>query len=739
MKKKKKNTKNEVKKVEDMVSAKVVKSPVSSVLKDNYMPYAMAVIVSRAIPSIDGLKPSQRKLLYTMYEMGLDKPSAQRKKSSTIVGHAMTYNPHGDQSMYETMIRLTTSNGTLLHPYIDSKGSWGHRYSDDLAAAHRYTEAKLSPFGKELFDGIKDDYVDFVPNFDNSTIEPELLPTKFPNILVNPSMGIAVGMASNIPSFNLREVCDATIAVIKNPKADIFKHIKAPDFSTGADIVLQPKEAKKILKEGRGSYTLKAKYKIDKKNRIIEVYEIPFTTTYQTIIEQIKVAVRDERMMEISDVRDESDLNGLKIAIDYKTTADVDVLISKLYKYTRLEDTFSLNLNLLIDGKPRVLGVKEIIQEWIKWRMESLRRGLRFKVDKQKEELHLLYGLEKILLDIDLAIKTIRNTRKASRVIINLMNEFDIDETQAEHVSRMMLRNINKEYITDKLKDVKDKEKEIKDLEAIISSDEKIGEQIIKDLEYMKEKFGQDRKTTIIDFEEHQETIVEDMSEDYNVRVIVTQEHFLKKIALTSLRGNAEIKYTDTDVVLRDVEVSNRGTEVIVLTNKQNAHKVYIDELDDHKPSEFGHFINNICEFEEGEEVLYSHVVVDEDYSGEFVIGYDNGKVARIPVSLFETKTRRKVLRNSLYDGAKVVGIHYITEPENIILISNLTRGLMFNSELIPLRQTRNTQGVQVLRMRKDEVATKLAPEERANIKSLTRYTTDKIPLAGVSSRSDII
>jgi len=687
----------------------VVEKPVTDTIEENYMPYAMSVIISRALPEIDGFKPSHRKLLYTMYKMGL--LSGSRTKSANIVGQTMWLNPHGDGPIYETMVRLARGNEALLHPYVDSKGNFGKAYSRDMAyAASRYTEAKLEPLCKELFDEVDRDTVDFVPNYDNSTTEPVLLPVKFPSVLVNSNIGIAVSMASNICSFNLAEVCETAISLLKDPAHDIISTLKAPDFSGGGFIVYDEAALREIYETGRGSFKVRAKYNYDSSNNVIEVTEIPPTTTIEAIIDRIVEHVKAGKIKEINDVRDETDLSGLKIAIDLKRGTDYDALMKKLFRLTPLQDTFSCNFNVLIAGTPQVLGVGEILREWTAFRTECVKRRIFFELNRKKERLHLLRGLQKILLDIDKAIKLIRETREETEVVPNLMIGFGIDELQAEYVAEIKLRHINREYILKRTEEIESLERDIADLQETLDSKSKIKSIIIAELKEAVKKYGQPRKTLLI-FAAPEEAAEElEIIPDYPVNIFFTKEGYFKKITPLSLRmscassgsatssGAAEQKLKEQDIITLHEELTNRA-ELIFFTDRGQAYKSRASDFEDTKASVMGDFIPSKLDFEDGEKPLA--LITTLDYTESIILFFENGKCAKVPLSSFETKTKRRKLQNAFNTGSPLVAIFKIARDADFILNSSAGKSLIFNTALILPKTTRDTQGVQVMRLTK--------------------------------------
>lgn len=683
---------------------KIIRQNISETLESNYMPYAMSVIVSRALPEIDGFKPSHRKLLYTMYKMGLLKSA--RTKSANIVGQTMKLNPHGDGAIYETMVRLTKGYAALNIPFVDSKGNFGKVYSRDMAyAASRYTEAKLSSVCEELFRDIEENCVDFIDNYDGRMKEPTLLPVTFPNILVNPNQGIAVGMASNICSFNLEEICDATIAYLKDEEADISQYILAPDFSTGGDIVYNPTEIKTILETGRGSFKVRGKYSYVKKENCIEITEIPYTTTVEAIIDKIEDLVKVGKIKEISDVRDETDLSGLKLTIDLKRGTSPEVLIEKLFKLTTLEDSFSCNFNILVDGMPRVMGVKTIIAEWCRFRQQCIRKKYQYNIDKMEKRHHLLLGLKAILVDIDKAISIIRHTEKEKDVIPNLMSEFKITEMQAEFVAEIKLRHLNKQYILNTLNEADGLEKEIARLTDIIDSEKKLRKVIIDELKQTKKKYAIPRRTTILENVEAFKLPDDLLIEDYNVKVFFTSHQYLKKISLASLRSSGEQKVKDDDIITQELDGANKS-DILFFSNKCNVYKLKMYEIEDCKASQFGVYLPNILDLETDEEIVYVHVT--SDYSGHMIFGFDTGKAARIPLLAYETKTNRKKLIKSYNPKNPCVGMGFATDESLVRLERIDNRVAIVKSIDISEKQKRDSQGVQVLGITKKFGMTKL-------------------------------
>ena len=711
---------------------KHIEQKIVETLKVNYMPYAMSVIVSRAIPEIDGLKPSHRKLLYTMYKMGLLR--GQKTKSANVVGQTMKLNPHGDMAIYETMVRLTTGNMALLHPIVESKGNFGRVYSRDMRfAAPRYTEVKLAQISEELFRDIEKDTVDFMDNYDGTMKEPILLPSVFPNILVNPNQGIAVGMASNFCSFNLREICKATIAYIKNDEIDLMSYLKAPDFSTGGQLILNEQDMRKIYATGRGSFKVRGKYRYDKKNGCIDVYEIPYTTSSEAIIEAIAGIIKAGKMREITDVRDETDLEGLKITIDIKKNSDPDEIMNKLYKLTPLQDSFGCNFNILIGQKPMVMGVLEILDHWIQFRMDCIRRKSEFDIKKKSETLHLLTGLSKILLDIDKALRIVRGTEQESQVVPNLMKGFTIDNIQAEYIAEIKLRNLNREYILKQTSDIDKLKKEIDELKDIVAHDARVLEIICSQLNEIIKKYGQDRKTEIIGEEFIEEISPDNFIEDYNVRLFLTDQGYVKKVSLISLRSSSDHKMRDDDVIIQEAETHNKA-ELLLFSNKHVVYKVKIHELSDSKASQLGDYLNNILDLEPEEEIIKMHTT--DSYTGHFLFAYESGKMSKVPVSSYATKTNRKKLSNAYYAGSPLVGIFFLEDNMEFVAFSSIDKVLVFNTFQINPKATRDSQGVWVLKSKKGSSLRKILPLNEANLKDPDYYRAN-VPAIGCYLKED--
>lgn len=705
--------------------------PITDTLRKNYMPYAMSVIVSRAIPEIDGFKPSHRKLLYTMYKMGL--LNGNRTKSANIVGQTMKLNPHGDSAIYETMVRLTRGNEALLTPFVDSKGNFGKVYSRDMAyAASRYTEAKLDGICQELFRDIDADAVDFVDNYDGELKEPTLLPTTFPNILVSANTGIAVGMASSFCGFNLHEVCQTAIECIKNPEHDILTTLPAPDFPTGGEIIFDEAEMRKIYATGRGSFKVRAKWQYLRKENLIEITEIPYTTTIEAIIDKIADLVKGGKIREIADIRDETDLSGLKIAIDLKRGADPDKLMDRLFHQTPLMDSCSCNFNVLIGGMPRVLGVREILDEWTAWRTESVRRRVFFDLGKKKAKLHLLQGLQAILLDIDRAIRIIRETEQDSEVIPNLMAGFGIDEKQAEFIAEIRLRNINKEYILKRTQETEELEKEIARLEGILSSKTKLRNIIVKELETVIKKYPAPRHSEIVYAEEVKTFDEDDHIEDYPVLIFLTREGYFKKITPASWRMSSEHKLKDGDEVIWETETTNKQ-EIIFFTDHQQAYKARLYDFDDTKASVLGDYLPQKLSMDEGETPRYA--VLPGDYKGSMIVVFENGKAARFSMESFETKTNRRRLTGAYSDKSPAVAFfHPVEEETEITMFSTSSQGrraLTFRADMLDVKATRSTQGVQVVVLRGKHTITRACRLEDAGLSDPARYRGRAIPALG--------
>lgn len=708
---------------------KYTEQNITDTLELNYMPYAMSVIVSRAIPEIDGFKPAHRKLLYTMYKMGLLK--GDRTKSTNVVGQTMKLNPHGDAAIYETMVRLARGHAALLHPFVDSKGNFGKSFSRDMAyAASRYTEVKLDAVCAEIFKNIDKDTVDFVDNYDGSLKEPVLLPTSFPNVLVTPNTGIAVSMASSICSFNLKEICSTTIHYIKNPKIDIKKYLKAPDFSTGGELIYDQTEIDKIYETGRGGFKVRAKYRFDKKNSVIEVYEIPYTTTIEAIIDKVISLVKQNKIKEINDIRNETDLNGLKIAIDIKRNADPDKLMSKLFQMTPLTDSFNCNFNILVDGSPRTMGIKAILDEWLKFRTRCVRRQTEYEFNKAWDRHHLLIGLKSIIMDIDKAIKIIRETEEDSMVIPNLMQGFGIDEAQAEFVAEIKLRNINKEYLLNKVQETEDLEKLMAHLKDVLENEFMIKDIIVEELKEVSKKYGIPRKTDIIQGNDIQEFDDEDLIEDYGVRVFLTDHGYFKKITPASLRSSAVQKLKEDDRIVQEFDITNKS-DLLLFSDKFNVYKTGAYELAECKASSLGEYLNNILPMDADEKIIFMAATVD--YSGYILFAFQNGKIAKIDMHSYETKIRRKKLINAYSSKSPLTGALQLEGDRDVVLFRDDDKAMLINTELLSPIQSKNSGGVQVFKLKKGSLMSKIMPCEDFKAVNLEYYRTkaDKIPSAG--------
>ena len=708
--------------------AEVLEQPITETLETNYMPYAMSVIVSRAIPEIDGFKPSHRKLLYTMYQMKL--LSGPRTKSANVVGQTMKLNPHGDAAIYDTMVRLSRGYGALLHPLVDSKGNFGKVYSRDMAwAASRYTEVRLDPICAELFRDIDQDAVDFVDNYDGKMKEPALLPTTFPNVLVSANQGIAVGMASNLCGFNLGEVCDATIAYLKDPECDLMETLKAPDLPTGGELLYDQAALSDIYRTGRGSFKIRSKWRYVKEENLIEVYEIPYSTTIEAIKEKIIELAKTGKTREISDVRDESDLSGLKLTIDLKRGTDPDKLMAKLFRSTPLLDSQSCNFNILIAGMPRVMGVREILEEWTAWRMDSVRRRTYFTMNRKKEKLHLLLGLRRILLDIDRAIQIIRDTEEDAEVVPNLMIGFGIDQTQAEYVADIRLRNINKEYILRRTQEVDELQAEIADLEDLVSSPKRIKKQITQELTEVKKKYATPRRTEIVyDHQSQTEAAPEDETPDYPVHLFLSREGYLKKITPQSLRMASDQKYKDGDGPFLQWEANNRD-ELLVFTDRQQCYKTRLSDFDDTKASVLGDYLPTKLAMDQEERPLWA--CIPGDYSGNLLFFFDNGKVARVELSAYQTQTRRKKLTGAYSDKAPLVTAFLVREDFEAAVYTTEGRCMIFHTSALNPKTTRTTQGVNIMTLKPKYRVEKVLPLDQTSIVNLARYRARSLPVNG--------
>lgn len=714
-------------------AGEVVEQPIVSTIRENYMPYAMSVILSRAIPEIDGFKPSHRKLLYMMYKMGL--LNGGRTKSANIVGATMKLNPHGNSAIYDTMVRLSRGYEALLHPYVDSKGNFGKFYSRDMAwAASRYTEAKLDAICNELFRDIDKDTVDFVDNYDNTMKEPSLLPVAFPSVLVNANTGIAVGMASNICSFNLREICETTAALIRDPDHDIKSTLPAPDFTGGCQIIYDENVINQVYETGRGSIKLRAKYVYDKSANCIDILSIPATTTCEVIIEKVIDLVKQGKVKEISDIRDETGIDGLKITIDLKRGVDADKLMTKLYRFTTLEDSYACNFNVLIAGVPRVLGVKALLEEWIAFRIECVRRRTYFDRNKKADKLHLLRGLEKILLDIDKAVKIIRETDEESEVVPNLMIGFGIDEIQAEYVAEIKLRHLNREYILKRTKDLEDLEKEIAELDEILKSKARIKTIIVKELKSIAEKYGQPRKSIIIydDVARYEEETVE--IPDYPVNLFFTKEGYFKKITPQSLRMSGEQKLKDGDEIIQELEFTN-NCDLLFFTDKCQVYKAKADDFAQTKASVLGDYVAAKLGFDEGENAV--KMVATKDYKGMLLFAFENGKAAKVPLESYATKTNRKKLTGAYSDKSPLVGLLYMPEDEEVLFKASSGNMLLVHTGALALKTTRSTQGVAVLKPKKGHRLFSIERYKDGTFTNPKRYRTSSLPARGALPVND--
>ena len=713
--------------------ADVVEQRITDTLETNYMPYAMSVIVSRAIPEIDGFKPSHRKLLYTMYKMGL--LNGARTKSANIVGQTMRLNPHGDAAIYDTMVRLSKGYGALLHPFVDSKGNFGKVYSRDMAwAASRYTEAKLSAICAELFRDIDSDTVDFIDNYDNTMKEPALLPTTFPNILVSANQGIAVGMASQLCGFNLGEVCDTTIAYLKNPDCDLTETLLAPDFPTGGEVICDVDALREIYSTGRGGVKVRARWRYDKKENLIEVYEIPYTTTTEAVMDKVAELIKAGKVKEITDMRDETDLNGLKLTIDLKRGTDPDKLMQKLMKYTTLQDTMSCNFNVLIAGMPRVMGVRELLDEWCAWRTECVRRRVYFVMSKKKDKLHLLKGLKRILLDIDKAIRIIRETEAEADVVPNLMIGFGIDQVQAEYVAEIKLRNINKEYILKRVEETSALQDEIEDLEDILARPARVKKIIVAELEDVRKKYAEPRRTGIVYGHEVEEYTEETTVDDYAVSVFLSREGYFKKITPASLRMNAEQKYKEGDALAQSFETSN-AAEVMFFTDRCQVYKSRLSDFDDTKASALGDYLPARLGMDEGESVVY--MVLPGDYRGWMLFFFENGKAAKVELSAYRTTSNRRKLTGAYSDKSPLRTALCLREDCELAVYSTEPRVLVFSTALLGSKTTRATQGVAVLTLKKKFTLDYACPAEATGIANLARYRARSLPAVGALLKAE--
>lgn len=709
-----------------------VLQPITETIEKNYMPYVMSVIISRAIPEIDGLKPAHRKLLYTMYTMGL--LTGGRTKSANIVGQTMKLNPHGDASIYDTLVRLTRDNATLLHPFVDSKGNFGKQYSSDMQyAASRYTECKLESFCEELFRGIDKNAVDMIDNYDGTMKEPALLPTTFPNVLVTPNMGIAVGMASNICSFNLSEICDGTIAMLKNPKTStekLMELIKAPDFSGGGEIIYEPEQMRSIFETGQGSVRIRSVYKYEKDENCIDILQIPYSTTIEQIMKRIGDMIKEGKLKEVTDFRDEIDLEGFKLTLDLRRGTDPEKLMKKLFKSTPLEDSFKCNFNILVGSVPRQMGIAEILTEWIKFRMECVRREVTFDLEKKEAKLHLLLGLGKILLDIDKAIRIIRQTEKEEDVIPNLEEGFSIDKIQAEYIADIKLRNLNREYILNRIKEIEGLQAEIANLRELLGDDIKIKNHIIDELREIKKKYGKPRLSSIVHSDDIPDEPEEEHIENYNVRLVLTDEGYFKKITFLSLRGNDEQKVKDGDKVNTVIDAENAG-DVIFFTNRAQVYRARISDFDCTKASALGDFLPAKLEMDAGEKPIFMRVQSVYPENENFVFIFENGKGVRVPASSYATKGNRRKLIGAYSDVSPLVGMFYETEPTDILLESSDKKAIVVKSSLIPIKTTRSAAGVNIFTLKKKAkiVRAETNFEEKFDAKGFRKL---KIPATGV-------
>ena len=732
-KKQPENKKTNINPAVEGLHAEVFEQPITETLETNYMPYAMSVIVSRAIPEIDGFKPSHRKLLYTMYKMGL--LTGSRTKSANIVGQTMRLNPHGDATIYETMVRLSKGCEALLVPFVDSKGNFGKVYSRDMSyAASRYTEAKLSDICAEIFRDIDKDTVDFMDNYDGSTKEPMLLPTCFPNVLVSANTGIAVGMASQICGFNLNEVCETTINYLKDPECDIMQSLLAPDFPTGGELIYNVSELEEIYRTGRGSFKVRSKWRYIKEENIIEIYEIPYSTTVEAIMDKVAELVKTAKIKEINDMRDETDLGGLKLAIDLKRGTDPDKLMQKLMRMTPLCDSFSCNFNILIAGNPRVMGVREILDEWIAWRMESVRRRVYFDLAKKRDKLHLLNGLKKILLDIDKAIAIIRETELEAEVVPNLMIGFGIDRIQAEYVAEIKLRNINKEYIIKRIEETEQLEKDIADLEDILKNPRRVKKIISDELQEVSKKHSVPRKTTIVYSDEVEEQDETAEIEDYSVTLFLSREGYFKKITPLSLRMGGEQKYKENDGPAQEFEATNRD-ELLIFTDKQQVYKVRVSDFDDSKASVLGVFLPSHLGMDEGENVFC--MINPGDYSSHILLLFANGKAARLELSAYATKANRKRLTGAYSDKSPLVSLLPLTQEREIAVFSTEGRAMVFSTALLAPKTSRTTIGVGLMNIKSKYSLEKAMFVEESPIKNVARYRARSIPVAGALLRDE--
>ncbi len=713
-------------------TAEVTLQPITETIEKNYMPYAMSVIISRAIPDIDGFKPAHRKILYTMYKMGLI--NGGLTKSANVVGQTMRLHPHGDMSIYETLVRLTRANESLLHPFVESKGSFGKHYSSDMQfAASRYTEVKLDKFCNEIFRGIDKDAVDFVDNYDGSMKEPVMLPTAFPNILLSPNLGIAVGMASKICSFNLGELCDGTIALMKDPGLDadsMLDIIKAPDFPGGGNLIYNRAQLAEIYRSGQGSFKVRARYVYNKDYNCIEILQIPYSTSIELILKRISDLVKEGKLKEITDFRDEIDLSGFKLTIDLRKNVDPDALMTKLYKLTPLEDDFSCNFNILVNSSPRVMGLCEILNEWIKFRMECIRRELRFDLNKKEEKLHLLLGLGKILLDIDKAVRIIRETEHEIDVVPHLMSGFSIDKIQAEYIAEIKLRNLNREYILNRVHEIEDLQKEIEDIQKTLKSDTRIKALIERQLKDIKAKYAKPRQTQLIFDTEIEQYKEENYIENYNVRILLTKEGYFKKNTLQSLRGNDEQKLKDGDEIIQSEDTENIS-EIWFFTSQGQIYRAKASDFDAVKASALGDFLPAKLNFDENERPVFMKVIKDGDMQHNMVYIFENGKGIRVPLSAYQTKSNRKKLTSAFNVSSPVVGIFFEDQPFGVMITNNAEKAIVLNSELIPQKSTRTSVGVLLMKLRPKQIVVSAKRGFEESLANVARYTKTKIPASG--------
>ena len=714
------------------LQAAVVAQPITDTLEVNYMPYAMSVIVSRAIPEIDGFKPSHRKLLYTMYKMGL--LTGPRTKSANIVGQTMRLNPHGDAAIYDTMVRLSAGYGALLTPFVDSKGNFGKVYSQDAYAASRYTEAKLSPICAEIFRDIDNDAVDFVDNYDNTMKEPALLPTSFPNILVSANSGIAVGMASQFCGFNLKEVCETTAAYLKNPDCTLTDTLLAPDFPTGGELICDPAALEEIYRTGRGGVKVRARWRYVKEGNLIEIYEIPYTTNTNAILDKVAELIKAGKIREIADMRDETDRSGLKLTIDLKRGADPAKLMAKLFRQTTLQDTCSCNFNVLIGGMPRVLGVRQLLEEWCAWRTESVRRRVHFVLGKKKDKLHLLKGLKRILLDIDKAIRIIRETEEETEVIPNLMIGFGIDQTQAEYVAEFKLRNINKEYILKRVQETEALQNEIDDLEDLLADPARVKKVIIGELDAVSQKYGQPRRTVLLYSHEVEHLDEEEPAPDYPVSVFLSREGYFKKITPASLRMNSEQKFKDGDGLRQSFETTN-AAEIMFFTNRCQVYKCRVSDFDDTKASVLGDYLPTKLSMDPEESPVFA--CLPRDYSGALLFFFENGKAARVNLTSYQTTSNRRKLTGAYSDKSPLALIRRLDEEEELAVYSTEPRAVIFNTALLAPKTTRTTQGVALLTLKPKYRLERAVPVEESGIVNRARYRVRAIPAAGALVRAE--